>query len=358
MRIVVSAEAFYPATDADTRTAKALVDHLVDAGHDVLVLAPAPGLADYRRQRVARINVREGRGAQVHAALLAFAPDHVLALSPAKVGRKALKHARALGVPTLVVQAAPVGPLDAEVWTRSVAPRADRVVATAGWMVERCRELGAPGAELWQPGVDTHAFSPTLRDEHLHDAWARARSKAGPRLVIGHAGALKRSLGVRRLADVARVPGGRLVVIGEGKQQGWLATQVPDAKLTGHLAEAGLSTALASLDVLVQPSGVETCGHLIRAGMASGVAVVAPATGGAADILRDGDTGLLHDPRSPAELRRAVAMLLADADLRERIGRAARAEAERRDWSTAVSELVADCASVSPQTGSDERRLA
>ncbi len=376
MRIAVSAEAFSPATDADTRTVKALVDHLVDAGHDVLVVAPAPGLGDYRRQRVARVNVREGRGAQVRAALAAFGPDHVVAVSPTRVGRKALKHARALGVATLALQAAPVGPLDAEVWSRSVAPRADHVVATAEWMVERCRELGAPDARLWLPGVDTDAFSPALRDEQLHDSWARARSKAGPRVVVGHAGPLKRSLGVRRLADVARVPGGRLVVIGEGKQQPWLATQVPDAKLTGHLPEAHLATALASLDVLVQPSGLETCGHLIRAGMASGIPVVAPATGGAERILRDGDTGLLHDPRSPGSLRKAVATLLADDDLRERIGRAARAEAGRRDWATATADLAGrlgpaaphrrddaasrrtDCASVSGQTGPDERRLA
>lgn len=365
MRIAVSAEAFYPATDADTRTAKALVDHLVDTGHEVLVLAPGPGLADYRRQRVARINVREGRGAQVRAALTAFAPDRIVALSPTKVGRKVLKHAQALGLPTLVVQAAPVGPLDAEVWSRSVAPRADHVVATAEWMVARCRDLGAPGARLWLPGVDSRAFSPALRDERLHDSWARARAKAGPRVVVGHVGPLKRSHGVRRLADVARVPGVRLVVIGEGKQQAWLADQVPDARLTGRLPDAELATALASLDLLVQPSSLETCGHLVRAAMASGVPVVAPATGGAEAILRDGDTGMLHDPRSPADLRRTVAVLLADADLRDRIGRAARAEAERRDWPTALTELLGQhvgadsgCASVSPQTGSDERRLA
>jgi len=51
------------------------------------------------------------------------------------------------------------------------------------------------------------------------------------------------------------------------------------------------------------------------------------------------------------------------------MGRAARAEAERRDWTTALTELVeqqladpaarrTDRASVSPQTGADERRLA
>lgn len=342
MRIAVSAEAFYPTTDADTRTVRAVIDHLVDAGHDVLVLAPTPGLADYRACPVARISLREARGAQVREALLAFGPDAVIAVSPTKVGRKALKHARKIGATTLVVQASPISTIDAEVWSRTVAPRADHLVVTAAWMVERCRELGAPSAELWTPGVDALGFTPGVRDDYLHDSYARARSKAGPRVVVGHAGALRRRFGVRRLVDAARVPGGRLVVIGEGAQGAWLAAQVADAKLTGHLADTELATALASLDILVQPSEVETCGHLLRAGMASGLAVVAPDTGAAAEIVRDGDTGLLYDPADPAALRRAVATLIADADLRERLGRAARAQAAERDWTTAVGELVSD----------------
>lgn len=340
MRIAVSAEAFYPATDADTRTVKAIVDHLVDAGHQVLVLAPVPGLADYRGQRVARITLSEGRGTQVREALAAFGADSLIAVTPAKVGRKALKHARKLGVPTLVVQTQPVGPVDGEAWSRTVATRADRFVVTAEWLVDRCRILGAPEPTVWLPGTDTRGFAPTLRDGYLHDSYARARSKGGPRVVVGHAGPLKRSLGVRRLADAARVPGGRLVVIGDGKQKGWLATQVPDAKLTGHLADNELATALASLDILVQPSEVETCGHLLRAGMASGLAVVAPTTGAAAGIVTDGDTGLLYDPTDPASLRRCVATLIADADLRERLGAAARQATLTRDWSAAVAELL------------------
>ncbi|MDO7867549.1 glycosyltransferase [Nocardioides jiangxiensis] len=340
MRIAVSAEAFYPATDADTRTVKALVDHLVDAGHDVLVLAPAPGLADYRGCTVARITLREGRGVQVREALVGFGADALVAVSPTKVGRKALKHARKLGVRTLVLQASPVSTVDAEVWSRTVAPRADRLVVTAGWMVDRCAALGASSAVHWQPGVDARGFTPAVRDDYLHGSFARARAKGGPRVVVGHAGALKRRHGVRRLVDVARVPGGRLVVIGEGAQKAWLAAQVDDARLTGHLSDTELAVALASLDVLVQPSEVETCAHLLRAGMASGLAVVAPAAGAAAEIVRHGETGLLYDPADPAALRRSVARLVAEADLRERLGHAAREDALTRDWTSALTELV------------------
>ena len=99
MRIALVAESFFPAVDGTTTTVKAVVDRLVDTGHDVLVVAPAPGLTTYRGCRVARIQPRELVGTQVRAALEAFRPDLVHVTSPDTVGRKALKHARRLGIP-------------------------------------------------------------------------------------------------------------------------------------------------------------------------------------------------------------------------------------------------------------------
>jgi phosphatidylinositol alpha 1,6-mannosyltransferase len=340
MRIAISSEAFYPAVDADTRTAKAIADQLIDAGHDVLLLAPAPGLVDYRGMPVARVTLLEGRGAQVREALLNFGADAIIAVSPAKIGRKALKHARRLDVPTLVIQSATVSALDAEVWTRTVGARADRLVVTAPWMKQRVAELGVPDAAIWEPGVDARAFTPALRDNYLHDSYAKARSKGGARIVVGHAGELRRRHGVRRLVDAARVPGGRLVVIGEGPQRGWLESQIPDAKFTGTLSSGDLATALASLDFLVQPSEIETCGHLVRAALASGVPVIAPNAGGSADIVRDGETGLLYDPEQPKALRKAVSYLLADPELRARLGDNAREQSAARDWTVAITELL------------------
>lgn len=340
MRIAISSEAFYPAVDTDTRTVKAVLDHLIDAGHDVLLLAPAPGLSDYRGATVARITLLEGRGAQVREALLNFGAESLISVSPAKIGRKALKHARRLDVPTLVVQASPVATLDAEVWSRTVGARADRLVVTAPWMKQRVADLGVADAEVWEPGVDARAFTPALRDAYLHDSYAKARSKGGARIVVGHAGELRRRHGVRRLVDAARVPGGRLVVIGEGPQRTWLENQVTDAKFTGALASGELATALASLDFLVQPSEIETCGHLVRAALASGVPVVAPNAGGSPGIVRDGETGLLYDPSEPKALRKAVSHLLADPELRTRLGVRARELSETRDWTVAATELL------------------
>jgi glycosyltransferase involved in cell wall biosynthesis len=73
-----------------------------------------------------------------------------------------------------------------------------------------------------------------------------------------------------------------------------------------------------------------------REAMAYGRAVVASAVGGLRDAVDDGVNGLLVPPRDVAALRAAIERLLADADLRERLGRAAREKA-LREWSPAAA---------------------
>jgi phosphatidylinositol alpha 1,6-mannosyltransferase len=344
MRIALVTESFYPAVDGTTRTVKHVVDRLVDTGHEVLVVAPGPGLASYRGCRVARVRpldpppARPRLGRQVRDALAAFAPDLVHVTSPGKLGRRALKHAGRLGVPAMVVQQSPVD--DAERWCRTVRDRADRVVATCRWTAAMLGGLDVD-APMWEPGVDTAAFGPQLRDAWLHDKWARTRSKGGGRVVVGHVGSLHKRHGVRRLVDVARVPGTRLVVIGDGPQRRWLADQVPDARLVPAMGTGELAAAMASLDVLVHPGTEETCCHVLREAAASGVPVVAPAAGGTPDVVRHERTGLLYDPDEPRDLRRAVATLAGDTEYRARLGRQAREAAVRRGWTAAVDELVA-----------------
>ncbi len=66
--------------------------------------------------------------------------------------------------------------LAADYWRAKVAERADDVLVTAPWMVERAAELGVR-ASLWAPGVDTDAFTPALRDQWLHGSWSRKASR-------------------------------------------------------------------------------------------------------------------------------------------------------------------------------------
>ena len=276
-----------------------MADRLVDTGHQVLVVAPGPGLATYRGCRVARIG-KPGRSEQVLVALADFGTDLVHVTSPGPVGRRALKHARALHIPSLLVQQTPVPDLGADYWRTSLARRADQVVVTARWMRTRLADLGVT-APVWTPGVDTRTFSPTLRDPAVRANWAR-----NGEVLVGYVGGLRNRHDVRRLAELGSVRGSRLVVVGDGPQRHWLETQLPTARFLGPLGSGALASTLANLDVLVHPGLTETCCHALREAAASGVPVVAPAAGGATDAVRPMETGLLHDPRDPRGLVRAL----------------------------------------------------
>jgi glycosyltransferase involved in cell wall biosynthesis len=92
---------------------------------------------------------------------------------------------------------------------------------------------------------------------------------------------------------------------------------------TGHCAD--MPALLPALDVLahcsVQP---EPFGRVLIEGMAAGVPVVGAADGAAPEIIADGETGLLTPPADPEALARALARLLDETALAERIRAAAR----------------------------------
>jgi glycosyltransferase involved in cell wall biosynthesis len=101
-------------------------------------------------------------------------------------------------------------------------------------------------------------------------------------------------------------------------------------RFAGGMAQEDLVALLARATALVLPSSQENAPMAILEAMAGGVPVVATRVGGVPSLIRDGETGLLYQAGSVAELIGQLRRLLCDADLRRRLGHAARAEAARR----------------------------
>jgi glycosyltransferase involved in cell wall biosynthesis len=115
---------------------------------------------------------------------------------------------------------------------------------------------------------------------------------------------------------------------------------------TGPVTEP--ASAMRALDVVVHASTQpEPFGMVIAEAMACGRAVVISGAGGAAELVADGVDGLTHDPGNAGELAACLGRLADDDALRARLGRAARATAERRfDCRRLAAELVPLYASV------------
>jgi phosphatidylinositol alpha 1,6-mannosyltransferase len=362
MRVAIVSESFLPQVNGVSNTVRHLVDRLVETGHVPLVVAPGPGPATYRGAQVLRVrslglpgyrSFRVGLPcAEVDAALAAFAPDVVHLASPVLLGACGLRAARRLGVPSVAVYQTDLSgfarqygvPARAALdgWMGRLHSRADRTLVPSAAAWAQLEALGVGNLSLWGRGVDLDLFHPRRRDRAVHDGWATSSRSGGPRVVVGYVGRLAKEKQVRRLAEVARVPGVRLVVIGDGPERAWLQGAVPEATFTGMLCGPELARAFASLDVFVHPGVAETFCQTVQEAQASGVPVVAPASGGPLDLVASGENGLLYDAADARGLRRAVASLVGDPALRARFAAAGRVRVEGRSWAAAVDGLVAE----------------
>lgn len=131
----------------------------------------------------------------------------------------------------------------------------------------------------------------------------------------------------------------KLTVVGDGPVRSELEAQaaalgiaerldfkglVPHAAVPGHVA---------GFDIALQPKVTEYASPLkIFDYMAAGRAIVAPDQPNIREILTHEQTALLFDPDAPGAMWAAVARLIDDEPLRLRLGAAARAELEARDY--------------------------
>ena len=194
-----------------------------------------------------------------------------------------------------------LGPL-----ARLLLRRARVVVAASEALSQEARRLGAPTVRVVPSGVALpHAVGPP--DEPPH---------------ILYVGRLSEEKGVLELVAAAEeLP---LVVVGDGP----LRDRVPVA--LGFVPPQELGPYYERAALVVCPSRREGYGVVAREAMAYGRPVVATGVGGLLDAVEHGVTGLLVPPRDAPALRAALERLLGDADLRARLGAAARERARER----------------------------
>ena len=149
-----------------------------------------------------------------------------------------------------------------------------------------------------------------------------------------YAGRLSAEKGIEEL--VQATAGMRLVVAGDGP----LRPRVPGA--LGFVPNDELQRLYARAAVVACPSRREGFGVACLEAMAHARPVLATAVGGLRDLVVDGETGLVVEPRDPRALRAALERLLDDPDLRRRLGAAGRERArEHFSWETVTAATVA-----------------
>ncbi len=137
-----------------------------------------------------------------------------------------------------------------------------------------------------------------------------------------------------------------LDVVGDGEARDEVvaafAALSPRIRWRGALDESAVAAALADSDLFVWPAVNEAFGMALLEAQASGLPVVAGASGGVGGIVADRETGLLAPPGDPVALAAALRHLMFDPGRRVAMGAAARARVRREhDLSVAAARLRA-----------------
>ncbi len=311
----------------------------------VTVLTPVPGAlgADVP---IAKRVLADGGSRRFLAALRALRPDRVL------IGHahpRLLAAAALYGRPYALIAHGNDFLAAQRRWHRPLFNRlvrgADPLIANSHAIAARLRTLGCAGVTVIPPGADPEIFTPP----------GPASRSATTLLTVSRLVPRKGIDTVLRAlpAVLGRFPQLRYRIAGEGPDRERLAAiaekmSVAEAvDFVGRVPVSALPALYRDATLFVMPvreerdsASVEGFGIVYLEAAASGLPVVAGASGGAAEALLDGETGLLVPPDDPARLAQAILRLLDDRDLREDMGRAGRVWVEREmNWDRAARQL-------------------
>ena len=119
------------------------------------------------------------------------------------------------------------------------------------------------------------------------------------------------------------------LIVGEGNARTDLEKLVRDLGLDGRVIFSGavddVAPYLALMDIFVLPSLMEGLGLSILEAFAAGKPVIASCVGGIVDVVKNGTTGILVQPRSPQQVAQAIETLFENSVLAQSLA----AEASR-----------------------------
>ncbi|MGH2659384.1 MAG: glycosyltransferase family 4 protein [Actinomycetota bacterium] len=239
---------------------------------------------------------------------------------------------------------------------RYMTSRASRVPVMCSAFIARVVRTAVPDrvpVSVLYPGADVDAFHPGLPTEEI-----RERHGLADRPVVVCVSRLVARKGqdvlIRAMPEIRRrVPDAALLLVGGGRYRPSLEKLAADAPpgsvvFAGQVSEGELPRYYTAGDVFAMPCRsrlggleVEGWGNVFIEAAACGRPVVVGDSGGARESLIDGETGVLVNGREVSAVADAVATLLSDPALAERMGKAGRERVERfYTWPRAAAQLA------------------
>lgn len=358
LRVAVVTESFLPQVNGVTNSVVRVLETFKQQEIEAIVISPTSvsekhlGFPVFTTASLALFQFPVAMpGPGISRLLEDFQPDVIHVAAPFMLGAQAIAWGAKNNVPTIAIYQTDIAGYLERYNLAFAKPVMEKLVAAihVGATInlaptreaaDYLKNIGGGRVEVWGRGVDLDLFNPANKT-HPEAQLLKAKLAPNGETVIGFVGRLAAEKQVHRMQELLDLPNTSFVVVGDGPERPRLEALFGNrVRFLGALSGLELAYAYAAMDIFTHFGTEETFGQTIQEAQASGLAVVAPNSGGPKHLIQSGIDGLLADPFENFGYRKLVAGLLGDAQSRQAISEAAVRRVEGRSWMANNAKLL------------------
>ncbi|MBJ8186130.1 glycosyltransferase family 4 protein [Bacillus mycoides] len=285
--------------------------------------------------------------------LLAFKPDIIHIATPFNMGLCGLYYAKKLSIP---VVGSYHTDFDAYLRYYKIEFLSNMLWNYLSWFhshmqknfvpsfetLHQLKNKGFQALSIWGRGVDCTLFHPTYNKDLF-----RKKYNITAKYVLSYVGRLAPEKDIDTLQTLIQTTNKERddihwLIAGDGPLAKGLHENVPKTNVTftGYLQGKDLAEVYASSDLMVFPSTTETFGNVVLESLACGTPVIGANSGGVKNIITDGKTGFLCEPKNANSFLSSIYELLNNEEMRKQMSLDAHSYATTQSWDEISSDLL------------------
>ncbi|OFD89098.1 glycosyl transferase [Bacillus mycoides] len=285
--------------------------------------------------------------------LLAFKPDIIHIATPFNMGLCGLYYAKKLNIP---VVGSYHTDFDAYLRYYKIEFLSNMLWNYLSWFHSHMQKNFVPSPEtlhqlkkkgfqqlyIWGRGVDCTLFHPTYNKDLF-----RKKYNITAEYILSYVGRLAPEKDIDTLQTLIQTTNKERddihwLIAGDGPLAKSLHENVQKTNVTftGYLQGLDLAEAYASSDLMVFPSTTETFGNVVLESLACGTPVIGANSGGVKNIITDGKTGVLCEPKNEDSFLSSIYEVLNNEEMRKQMSLDARSYAATQSWDEISNNLL------------------
>lgn len=363
MRIAIFTDTFSPDVNGVARTLKRFTDYLETNGYEYRVFAPVSTTENrfsshihrfaslpfflYPECRLALPNMLH-----VKSELQRFKPDIIHVATPFNIGLCGLHYAKKLNIPIVgsyhtdfdqYLDYYDLHFLSKLLWKYMhwFHKPLLKIFVPSKETMEQLKRKGFANIRIWGRGVDCQLFHPYASND------VREHYQITEKYIFSYVGRLAPEKDIETLINISeRLPEEiksqvHWLIVGDGpSKEDMIATAPKNMTFAGYLNGESLAHIYASSDLFIFPSPTETFGNVVLEALAAGTPVIGANSGGVKNIIQQGKTGYLCEPKNVDQFIDAINHLLENHPLRTQMGVEARKYALSQTWEQIFVEFL------------------